>query len=221
MIHPYADYWRSRGRFPIASYCRCGSQCGLLSVFSLPLGEGKHSTQVRYSGHRPSFYSLRAYGCTSSPARVLAPSNSEELPELHHNHPQQRPSNERHTKPCSSPRLFGASPRDGRVEHGNWTCHLLCPSAFAAATGTIMIRMEDAELEHRFGPDYIEYKQEVPAVIPRLLAQQRYNPLWPIAKSQKPAVSLMRFELFIASVTFGQNAARLSLGSSPPSRLSE
>jgi len=37
-----------------------------------------------------------------------------------------------------------------------------------SATGTIMIRMEDAELEHRFGPDYIEYKQEVPAVIPRL-----------------------------------------------------
>jgi protein-S-isoprenylcysteine O-methyltransferase Ste14 len=45
-------------------------------------------------------------------------------------------------------------------------CYVL--TAFATATGTIMIRMEDAELEHRFGPDYIEYKQEVPAVIPRL-----------------------------------------------------
>ena len=31
-----------------------------------------------------------------------------------------------------------------------------------------MIRMEDAELERRFGHDYTEYKQEVPAVIPRL-----------------------------------------------------
>lgn len=37
----------------------------------------------------------------------------------------------------------------------------------AVATGAIMIRAEDAELERRFGPAYREYKSRVPAVIPK------------------------------------------------------
>ncbi len=40
-------------------------------------------------------------------------------------------------------------------------------TAFAVATGTIMIRLEDAELEKRFGLEYAAYRQRVPAVIPR------------------------------------------------------
>lgn len=42
--------------------------------------------------------------------------------------------------------------------------------AFAVITGVIMIRMEDAELERRFGEPYRQYRQVVPAVIPRLQA---------------------------------------------------
>jgi len=41
-------------------------------------------------------------------------------------------------------------------------------TAFAAATGAVMIRMEDAELEQRFGDAYREYRNSVPAVIPRV-----------------------------------------------------
>src|SRR5712692_11158968 len=41
-------------------------------------------------------------------------------------------------------------------------------TAFAAATGAVMIRMEDAELEQRFGDAYREYRDSVPAVIPRV-----------------------------------------------------
>ena len=40
--------------------------------------------------------------------------------------------------------------------------------AFAVATGAVMIRMEDAELEQRFGDAYREYRDSVPAVIPRV-----------------------------------------------------
>jgi protein-S-isoprenylcysteine O-methyltransferase Ste14 len=39
---------------------------------------------------------------------------------------------------------------------------------FAVVTGAIMIRMEDRELEARFGDAYREYRARVPAVIPRL-----------------------------------------------------
>ena len=41
-------------------------------------------------------------------------------------------------------------------------------TAFAAATGAVMIEMEDAELEQRFGDAYREYRNSVPAVIPRI-----------------------------------------------------
>ena len=40
--------------------------------------------------------------------------------------------------------------------------------AWAVATGALMIRSEDAELERRFGDAFREYRKRVPAVIPRL-----------------------------------------------------
>ena len=40
-------------------------------------------------------------------------------------------------------------------------------AVFAVITGAVMIRMEDRELEGRFGEAYREYRARVPAVIPR------------------------------------------------------
>ncbi|MGA2354027.1 MAG: isoprenylcysteine carboxylmethyltransferase family protein [Terriglobales bacterium] len=40
--------------------------------------------------------------------------------------------------------------------------------AFAVIAGAVMIRMEDAELEKRFGQVYREYRKSVPAILPRL-----------------------------------------------------
>jgi protein-S-isoprenylcysteine O-methyltransferase Ste14 len=41
-------------------------------------------------------------------------------------------------------------------------------TAFAIVTGAVMIRMEDAELEKRFGEEYRQYRSTVPAVLPRV-----------------------------------------------------
>ncbi len=41
-------------------------------------------------------------------------------------------------------------------------------TAFAVITGAIMIRMEDAELEERFGEKFEAYRRTVPAIVPRL-----------------------------------------------------
>jgi protein-S-isoprenylcysteine O-methyltransferase Ste14 len=41
-------------------------------------------------------------------------------------------------------------------------------TGFAVITGAVMIRMEDAELEKRFGDEYAAYRKSVPAVLPRL-----------------------------------------------------
>jgi protein-S-isoprenylcysteine O-methyltransferase Ste14 len=44
-----------------------------------------------------------------------------------------------------------------------------CLTALGVVTGALMIRMEDRELESRFGGDYREYRERVPALFPRLL----------------------------------------------------
>ncbi len=50
------------------------------------------------------------------------------------------------------------------VGTGLAVCWLL--TAFAIATGAVMIHMEDAELERRFGEEYVAYRRRVPAVLP-------------------------------------------------------
>jgi protein-S-isoprenylcysteine O-methyltransferase Ste14 len=45
-------------------------------------------------------------------------------------------------------------------------CWLL--TTLAIATGAVMIRMEDAELEKRFGREYVAYRKRVHAVLPKL-----------------------------------------------------
>jgi protein-S-isoprenylcysteine O-methyltransferase Ste14 len=49
---------------------------------------------------------------------------------------------------------------------GLLVCWLL--TAFAIVTGAMMIRMEDAELEQRFGEEFAAYRKRVPAVLPSL-----------------------------------------------------
>ena len=41
-------------------------------------------------------------------------------------------------------------------------------TAFAVVTGVVMIRMEDAELEQRFQGNFRSYRNEVPAVLPKI-----------------------------------------------------
>ena len=46
-------------------------------------------------------------------------------------------------------------------------------TAFAMVTGAVMIRMEDAELEQRFGDSYRAYRNSVPGVLPRVFGQRQ------------------------------------------------
>ena len=49
---------------------------------------------------------------------------------------------------------------------GLLVCYAL--TTFAIVTGAVMIRLEDKELERRFGQPYREYRARVPAVLPRI-----------------------------------------------------
>jgi protein-S-isoprenylcysteine O-methyltransferase Ste14 len=46
-------------------------------------------------------------------------------------------------------------------------------TVFAITTGTVMIRMEDIELEKRFGDLYRGYRRAVPAVVPRMFGTRQ------------------------------------------------
>jgi protein-S-isoprenylcysteine O-methyltransferase Ste14 len=54
------------------------------------------------------------------------------------------------------------------VGTGLAACWIL--TGFTLATGAVMIRMEDAELERRFGAEYLQYRQRVGSVLPKLRA---------------------------------------------------
>jgi len=49
---------------------------------------------------------------------------------------------------------------------GLTVCYFL--TAFALLSSALMIRLEDKELEQRFGADFCRYKRSVPAVIPKI-----------------------------------------------------
>ena len=52
------------------------------------------------------------------------------------------------------------------VGTGLLVCYVL--TVFAVISGAIMVRLEDRELEQRFGEDYRAYRQRVPAILPRI-----------------------------------------------------
>lgn len=52
------------------------------------------------------------------------------------------------------------------IAFGTIAMYLL--TAFAVVTGVFMVRLEDRELEQRFGEEFRQYKRRVPAILPRL-----------------------------------------------------
>lgn len=168
MVHPYADYWRSRGRSPYRILLPAWfAMWVIVALISAPWRHVMlYSAPVLWL---PSLL-LFATGIWLylKSSKGFSAQQLGGLPELHPNHPEQR--------------LVTTGIR-GRVRHPVYLAHLLemlawsiasglavcyALTAFAIVTGTIMIRMEDNELEKRFGNDYSKYKQQVPAVIPRL-----------------------------------------------------
>jgi len=168
MVHPRAEYWRARRRSPylvllpawmlmwgvIATVTTRWRHCSLYSTpwlwipaaFLFGIGlwlyaqSGKHFSAKQLGG----------------------------LPELVSGHQEQR--------------LVTAGIR-AHVRHPVYLAHLcemlawslgtglaVCYglTVFAVITGAVMIRMEDAELEERFGAAYSGYRDRVPALLPKI-----------------------------------------------------
>jgi protein-S-isoprenylcysteine O-methyltransferase Ste14 len=168
LIHPYVAYWRSRRRSPY--------------LVLIPLWIAMWFV-VTFATYRWRFVVLYLSVWTWIPAFALfivgfwiyrqsgkhfSPKQLGGVPELLPSHREQQ---------------LAKSGIRARVRHPVYLAHLcemlawslgtglaVCYglTAFAVITGAVMIRMEDAELEQRFGEEYRKYRRSVGAIFPRI-----------------------------------------------------
>ncbi len=168
LIHPRAEFWRSRRRSPYRI---------LLPIW---IGMWALVTAITAPWRHVSVYETRwtwiPAGALFCAGLVLYKLSHSEFsltqlggfPEIVPNHNHQR--------------LVTTGIR-ARVRHPVYLGHLcemlawslgtdlaVCwaLTAFAAVTGAVMVMMEDAELEKRFGQEYLQYRNRVPAILPKL-----------------------------------------------------
>lgn len=167
MVHPRAHRWRARVRSPfrvlvpawitmwiglgfltgpwrqVAIYSRAWSWIGAVCSFALGIylysQAGTHFSWVQLGG----------------------------LPEVLANHREQRLVTTGIRSRVRHPVYLGhlCEMLGWSIGTGLLVCWIL--TAFAIITGAVMIRMEDAELEKRFGESFTAYKQSVGAVFPK------------------------------------------------------
>jgi len=168
LIHPRVNYWRSRKRSPYLVLLP--TWIALWIAFGLLTSKRRYATLYNTPWTWPPAILLFSTGLWiySQSGKHFSSSQLGGLPEVLPNHHEQR--------------LVTTGIR-GRVRHPVYLAHLcemlawslgtglaVCYAltAFAAVTGAIMIRLEDAELEQRFGKEYRAYRETVPAVLPRI-----------------------------------------------------
>ncbi len=168
VIHPFADRWRKRGR--------------LAYLFILPMWTGfimtallimwpfrfAHFYVTWFAWAPAAMFFLLGFSVYSAAFRSFDHTQVSGLAEL-------EPSRHRQQLATTGIR--------SRVRHPIYLGHLceilgwcvgtgLVPlyvlAMFAVITGALMVRMEERELEARFGEAYREYQKRVPAVVPRL-----------------------------------------------------
>jgi len=166
LIHPRIEYWRSRRRSPyrllLPLWLAMWLVLGLMTV------RWRHlALYTRLWTWVPAVL-LFAVGLWlySQSGKNFSTKQLSGLPELDGHHEQQ----------------LATSGIRALVRHPFYLAHLLemlawsmgsglmvCYglTAFAIITGGLMIRMEDKELEQRFGEEYAAYRKRVPAVLPR------------------------------------------------------
>jgi protein-S-isoprenylcysteine O-methyltransferase Ste14 len=175
LVHPRAEYWRSRRRSPylvlLPAWATMWAALGLITA--------RWRQVALYSSGWPWVPALLLFGIGlwlySQSSQNFSVRQLSGLPEVS-GHGEQR--------------LVVTGIR-ARVRHPVYLAHLcemlawsigtglvVCYTltVFPVVTGTVMIRMEDRELERRFGEEYRRYKARVPAVLPKLSESTARDP---------------------------------------------
>ena len=167
VIHPYAGYWRSRRRNPYKFLLPLWAMMWV--VVGMITWRWRHLTlyDQPWTWAVASVFFAVGISVYIRSVHSFSAGQLGGVPELVGGHPQ----------------CLVISGIRSRVRHPVYLGHLcemlawsvgsglatnFVLTAFAVVTGTIMIRMEERELEERFGDDYRSYKRAVPAVLPRV-----------------------------------------------------
>lgn len=167
LIHPFAEYWRSRRRSPYVVLLP--GWIAMWVIVAALTFRWRHI--VLYTTHWPWIPAILLFvvgvWTYSQSGKHFSARQLGGLPEVIHHHREQR--------------LVTSGIR-ARVRHPVYLAHLcemmgwslgtglaVCYAltAFAVLTGAFMIRMEEHELEKRFGEEYEAYRASSGAVLPR------------------------------------------------------
>ncbi len=173
LIHPHAEYWRSRRRSPyrllIPLWLGMWAVLGAITAIwrNLALYTTTWTWVPAVALFAAGLWIYKRSGAGFSTTQLGG------LPELISGHREQRLVTSGIRDWVRHPVYLGhlCEMLAWSIGTGLAVCYGL--TAFAAVTGAIMIRLEDEELEQRFGAPYREYRQRVPAILPgRLLRDE-------------------------------------------------
>ena len=168
LVHPWAEYWRSRRHSPYLVLLPAWAAMWVVTgLITMPWRDVVFYSNAWSWVPAVFLFSTGAWLYLQSSKNFSAQQLSG-LPEVVSGHRKQQ--------------LVTTGIR-ARVRHPVYLAHLcemlawsvgtglvVCYglTVFAAVTGAVMIRMEDRELERRFGEEYRRYRALVPAVLPKL-----------------------------------------------------
>lgn len=168
VIHPRAEYWRSRRRSPYRLLVPLWT--GMWAALGVITAPWRNVVLYRTAwSWVPSavlfsagFWIYKRSGAGFSPAQLGG------LPEVIPGHREQRLVTSGIRARVRHPVYLGhlCEMLAWSVGTGLAVCYGL--TVFAVVTGGIMIRSEDRELEQRFGEEYRQYKRKAPSILPRL-----------------------------------------------------
>jgi protein-S-isoprenylcysteine O-methyltransferase Ste14 len=165
-IHPRAEYWRSRSRSPyrflLPMWIGMWIFCGLVTL------TWRHVQfyKATWSWIPAAFIFLIGLWTYKKAGAGFSARQLAGLPEILDGHGEQKLVIAGIRRRVRHPIYLGhlCEMVAWSVGSGLAVCYGL--TAFTVITGAIMIRMEDSELEKRFGEEYSEYRKKVPALFP-------------------------------------------------------
>jgi protein-S-isoprenylcysteine O-methyltransferase Ste14 len=168
LIHPRAEFWRSRRRSPYRVLLPIW-----IGMWALVASITAPWRSVSLYENRWAWIPAAALLCAGLVLYKLSHNEFSlnqlgGLPEIRQDHSQQRLVTKGIRAHIRHPVYLGHLCEMLAWSLGTGLAICWALAAFAITTGAVMIRMEDEELEKRFGREYLAYRKKVPAILFKL-----------------------------------------------------
>jgi len=168
LIHPRAEYWRSRKRSPYLILLPAWLAMWIIVAAATARWRHLALYSTPWSWIPAILLFATGFWLYSQSRKNFSARQLGGLPELISGHHEQRLVTTGIRAHVRHPVYLGhmCEMLVWSLGTGLAVCYGLV--VFAVVTGAVMIRMEDRELQGRFGGEYSAYKERVPAVWPRI-----------------------------------------------------